>query len=202
MERKDAIYEWNYEYLMETDANALYSPVKKMIYTFCKRQKSNEAKDCMTVSGNGFMIPTQNYDDYVQSVYCELLNLCIEHPNDSFKESLILATKKGMYNQFKNSHNRITWKEKRIKEEEKTYYKVVEMLDYDSCIDIASAYNEIEELETETDRKNMIRDALLKASPKVKQYCYDYLNGLTFKGIAVKYGITEQAVSQAIKRLK
>lgn len=75
----------------------VFAPILAMLYRITCRHQYREDWDVYEITANGKMMPTQRYNDYKMQIYTELYSLCIDRPNDSFKDLLFLATKRGVY---------------------------------------------------------------------------------------------------------
>lgn len=195
----------NAEYLVLVSEKEIYEPIKAMVYSFCKRFKTCESMEILTITNNGLTIPSQYYDDYINSVYCELLDLCIKYPNDRFQDTLFQATKKGLYKCYKSYHGRYSYivKDKETGEEKRVFESV-------KCEDINTEVMENVLIDTyaNTEQKAinnaMVSDILNKhaKSDRHRQFAIMYMQGYSFREIASEFNVSADCVEKAIKRMR
>ena len=177
-----------------------YQPIHKMLFKFIRKQIMRQSEDVKRVSANGLFYENQNYKDYMNSVFVHLYEMCLENPNDDFLDTLLLATKDGIKEQWKNTHNRITAKIDGVEKEVVVRYEDID--EHFELYDKSQGYDySIDDLENHIDNTNRIESALSNANDVVKEWCKKYADGMSFEQIGREYGKTKHAVRQAIKRL-
>ena len=190
--------------------NKSYIPVFCYLYKFARRQKTKESKDILYITENGKTIPTQNYYNYVNSVYCRIYDICMKlkkYPNlfnnVNFKNVLFIGTKNGIKQEWNNNYSRKTevvtdnktGKKKRI--EHRVDIVSEDINDYSEKL-MTDSYSG-----TETKAiRNYEMDVLFNnAKPNINRYMRLYAKGYTFDEIALITGVRSgDNVRIALKR--
>ena len=194
----------NAEYLVLTSEDELLNPIKAIVYSFCKRFKTCESMDILTITQNGLTIPSQNYDDYINSVYAELLDLCIKYPNDRFQDTLFLATKRGLYKCYKSLYGRYSYivKDKNTGEEKRVFERVKheDITEINESL-LVDTYSHTED---KAINKVYIESILNKhaKSDKHRMFAELYAIGYTFEEIGKMYGVDKSSVKKALQRMR
>lgn len=194
----------NAEYLILTSESDLLNPIKAMVYSFCKRFKTCESMDIFELTKTGKTIQSQNYYDYIQSVYAELLEACLNHPNDNFQDTLFTATKKGLYKCYKSFHGRYSYivKDKETGEE-KRVFETVKTDDinngvYDNILVDTYQNTEYKAIQ------NVFIDSILDKHSKTdkhRRFAELYAIGYTLEEIGNRYNVSKSAVKKALSRM-
>ena len=198
--------------LLQDDPVYVKSICKVMLYAKCKTMSTYAAEDCYFVTGQGLMIPSQNYEDYLQECIVTLWNLAINEPlamvetvmdENGNKVSGLLSRAVSIalnkcYKDMHGRHNR----------RDKTTCKLVP-------IEHCSLDENIGTVEMIEDGSNVENDTVMKTD--CKRYCKKVLTdisddvskifcmiaaGKSYKTIAKSAGKTENAIRQVVKRTR
>ena len=100
-------YSYCAEWLADQDVENQYKPIDAMLYRCCSKQKTSPAMDCITVTETGKTIQSQNYEDYRQEAYANLLEIAVNDPLGDFRVALFQAVTSAMDTVYKNNgHHR------------------------------------------------------------------------------------------------
>ena len=192
-------------------------PVKAYIFKFSHKFKTVESYYIYSVSKNGLFMPTQYYNDFVNEVFTNVLELSINNPMEEFTTILFEATKKGLTDCFKSISNlkRVTDK-KESKSKGKQVQKYINpcvsyedmkesiLLDEEETNrnDIASVStleSDIIKAETEEENKQLLNEIMTRLDGKTSLIFKAIANGIKYKAIAKYLGVTENNIKQAVK---
>lgn len=192
------------DWLKETDAEKQLVPIKAMLYKFVRKQKTRYATDIIKVTENGFTVPTDNYNDYVNACYIELLELSrkaetwkkINNIECSilFSYILFVAVNRGIEKCYKEMH----------------YGSHGDKVVDTDISDYWTSYNAGTGKSSEpsyTVENKVVRKVYMdgimeyaKSKPNIERYVKLYMSGYTFEQIGDITCVKKTAVKMALKR--
>lgn len=189
------------------NSKAALVPVYCYLYKFARRFKTREAKDILYLTESGKTVPSQNYDDYVNTVFLHVYSIVLKlqkFPNlyrgVKFKNVLFLATRDGIKECWASYHNRQT---KTVIDEatgkKKRVYMVAEhddIADYTERLTI----DDYAGTERQAIENALIDDLFETAKPRTAKYMKLYAQGYTFDDIARTQHLTGDAIAKLLKR--
>lgn len=182
---------------------------KAYVFKFAHQMKTIESQFIYDLfkKGNGYFIESQIYNDFINSVYVHLWDLCFDRPLASMEDLLFLATKNGIKECF-SEYSDIVKRATATKANGKKYryYQHMESLDYLKEYGYENGMNDISTTDFFTDTietketNKVISIELFKLLDKKTTMIFKAIaNGMKYSDIAKALNTTENAIKQTIK---
>lgn len=182
---------------------------KAYVFKFSHKMKTIESQFVYDIfkKGNGYFIESQVYNDFINSVFVHLWDLCFDRPCEKMETLLFEATKKGIkecFSEYSDIVKRAT--ATKANGEKYRYYQHMESLDYLKEYGYENGINDIsttdfytDTIETKETNKVISIDLFKLLDKKTTMIFKAIANGMKYSDIAKALNTTENAIKQTIK---
>lgn len=179
---------------------------KAYVFKFAHKMKTIESEFIYDIfkKGNGYFIESEIYNDFINSVYVHLWDLCFDRPCEAMETLLFEATKKGIkecFTEYSDIIKRASAKSANGKRYR--FYKRVESLDelkekgFEADTSTTVFYTD--DIETTETTKKLMDELAKLLDTKTTMIFKAIANGMKYSDIAKALNTTENAIKQTIK---